>query len=97
MTTHDNWFSPPRSLTIVGSAVATIVWSSDAINIPHDSRTCFGGEGRALLMGWELGQDCERSHFALEQSLPIALRRVYADVEPAVSQRGRNERNETTT
>ena len=47
-------------------------------------------------MGWEQGQAGERSHFALGQSLPFALRRVYADVELAVSQRGRNERNETT-
>lgn len=47
-------------------------------------------------MGWEQGQDIERSHFALGQSLPFALRRGYADVEPAVSQSGRNERNETT-
>ena len=52
--------------------------------------------GGALLMGWEQGQDFERSHFSLEQSLPISLRRVYADVEPALSQRGRNERNDTT-
>jgi len=37
MTTHDNWFSPPRLLTIVGSAVATTVWPSDAINIPSIS------------------------------------------------------------
>lgn len=30
VTTHDRWLSPPRSLTIVGSAVDTIVWSSAA-------------------------------------------------------------------
>jgi hypothetical protein len=50
-----------------------------------------------LLRGGAQGQDGERSHFALGQSLPFALRRVYADLEPAVSQRGRNERNEGTT
>ena len=33
MTTHERWFSPPRSPTIVGSAVATIVWSSAASSI----------------------------------------------------------------
>ncbi|HEX6477580.1 MAG TPA: hypothetical protein VF043_01955 [Ktedonobacteraceae bacterium] len=37
MTTHGNWFSPSRSLAIVGSAVATTVWSSDASNIPSIS------------------------------------------------------------
>src|SRR3989440_3141003 len=36
-----------------------------------------------LLRGGAQGQDGERSHFALQQSLPFALRRVYADLEPA--------------
>ena len=31
--TQDRWLSPPRSPTIVGSAVATIVWSSAASRI----------------------------------------------------------------
>jgi hypothetical protein len=53
--------------------------------------------GGALLMGWGQGQDCERSHYSLEQSLPVALRQVYADVEPALAQRDPNERNDTTT
>ena len=30
VTTQDRWLRPPRSLTMVGSAVATIVWSSAA-------------------------------------------------------------------
>ena len=30
VTTQDRWLSPPRSLTIVGSAVDTIVWSREA-------------------------------------------------------------------
>ncbi|GAA3809509.1 hypothetical protein GCM10022380_28950 [Amycolatopsis tucumanensis] len=34
MTTHDRWFAPPRSATIVGRAVDTIVWSSAASSIP---------------------------------------------------------------
>jgi hypothetical protein len=34
-------------------------------------------------MGWEQGQAGEWSHFSLVQSLPVALQRVYADVEPA--------------
>src|SRR6185503_9835701 len=33
VTTHDRCSSPPSSLTIVGSAVDTIVWSSDASSI----------------------------------------------------------------
>ena len=33
MTTHEMCSSPPRSPTIVGSAVDTIVWSSDASSI----------------------------------------------------------------
>src|SRR4051794_24748117 len=35
VTTQDRWFAPPRSLTIVGSAVATIVWSSAASSIAN--------------------------------------------------------------
>ncbi|GHF72185.1 hypothetical protein GCM10017566_52560 [Amycolatopsis bartoniae] len=34
MTTHDRWFAPPRSATIVGSAVETMVWSRAASSIP---------------------------------------------------------------
>jgi hypothetical protein len=34
VTTQDRWLSPPSSPTIVGSAVATIVWSSAARNMP---------------------------------------------------------------
>src|SRR4051795_3566635 len=34
VTTHERWLRPPRSPTIVGSAVETIVWSSAARNIP---------------------------------------------------------------
>jgi uncharacterized PurR-regulated membrane protein YhhQ (DUF165 family) len=30
VTTHERWFSPPSSPTMVGSAVDTIVWSSAA-------------------------------------------------------------------
>ena len=30
VNTHEYWVIPPRSLTIRGSAVATIVWSSAA-------------------------------------------------------------------
>ncbi len=56
-----------------------------------------GAEGSALLLGWEQGHDFEWSHFSLEQSLPLSLRRVYADVELAFLQTGRNERSETTT
>ena len=33
VTTQDRWDRPPRSLTIVGSAVDTIVWSSAASSI----------------------------------------------------------------
>ena len=32
VTTQEMWLRPPRSPTIVGSAVETIVWSSDAIS-----------------------------------------------------------------
>ena len=34
VTTQDRWLAPPRSPTIVGSAVATIVWSRAARNMP---------------------------------------------------------------
>src|SRR6478672_4084564 len=37
VTTHERWFRPPRSPTIVGSAVATIVWSSAASSMPSMS------------------------------------------------------------
>jgi hypothetical protein len=33
VTTHESWSTPPRSPTIVGSAVETIVWSSEASSI----------------------------------------------------------------
>src|SRR6184192_3879874 len=34
VTTQERWLRPPRSPTIVGSAVETIVWSSAARNMP---------------------------------------------------------------
>src|SRR5919204_3170767 len=37
VTTHERWFRPPRSPTIVGNAVETIVWSSAARNMPSIS------------------------------------------------------------
>src|SRR5882724_11722032 len=37
VTTHERCWSPPRSPTIVGSAVDTIVWSSDASRITRIS------------------------------------------------------------
>ena len=36
-TTHDRWLAPPRSPTIVGSAVDTIVWSSAESNMPSST------------------------------------------------------------
>jgi len=30
VTTHERWASPPRSLTMRGSAVLTMFWSSEA-------------------------------------------------------------------
>ena len=38
VTTHDTWAPPPRSPTIVGSAVETIVWSSAASSMPEHDR-----------------------------------------------------------
>ena len=35
--TQEMWFSPPRSPTIVGSAVDTMVWSSAASRMPSIS------------------------------------------------------------
>src|SRR5262249_54200824 len=37
VTTHERWSSPWRSATILGSAVATIVWSSAANSIPSSA------------------------------------------------------------
>src|SRR4029453_17195372 len=37
VTTHERCSRPPRSPTIVGSAVDTIVWSSAARNMPRPS------------------------------------------------------------
>jgi hypothetical protein len=34
VTTQERWLRPPRSPTIVGKAVETIVWSRAARNIP---------------------------------------------------------------
>ena len=53
VTTHERCWSPPRSPTIVGSAVATIVWSSDAsrmtsISAPKIRRTRGAGCAGAL-------------------------------------------------
>ena len=39
MTTQERWFRPPSSPTIVGSAVATIVWSSAASSMASMSAT----------------------------------------------------------
>src|SRR5437016_411432 len=39
VTTQERWLRPPRSPTIVGSAVETIVWSSAARNMPSISAT----------------------------------------------------------
>ena len=38
-TTQVRWSAPPRSPTIVGSAVDTIVWSSAASSIPSSTVT----------------------------------------------------------
>ena len=51
VTIHDRCEAPPRSPTIVGNAVATIVWSSAASNMPsnkamstsHSLRPCRAG------------------------------------------------------
>ena len=47
MTTQEMWLRPPRSPTIVGSAVETIVWSSAAISItsirPVNTSRTLGG------------------------------------------------------
>ena len=65
MTTHESFEVPPSSPTIVGSAVATIVWSSDAssstnISAPKITRTgCLrateaGTAASALISGPDL-------------------------------------------
>ncbi len=53
MTTQESFETPPRSPTIVGSAVETIVWSSDAssstiISAAKISRTFGTAAGGAL-------------------------------------------------
>ena len=48
MTTHDRCSRPPRSPTIVGSAVETIVWSSAARNMPSISAAKIGTSLRSL-------------------------------------------------
>ena len=48
MTTHERWLRPPRSPTIVGSAVDTIVWSSAARNMPSMSATKTVASARPL-------------------------------------------------
>ena len=48
MTTHERWSSPPRSPTIVGSAVETIVWSSAARNMPSISAPKTGTSARPV-------------------------------------------------
>ena len=35
VTTQDRWVAPPRSPTMVGNAVPTIVWSSAASSMPN--------------------------------------------------------------
>jgi hypothetical protein len=37
VTTQERWLRPPSSSTMVGSAVATIVWSRAASNMPSSS------------------------------------------------------------
>ena len=48
MTTHERWSRPPRSPTIVGSAVETIVWSSAARNMPSISAPKTGTSARPV-------------------------------------------------
>ena len=48
MTTHESWSRPPRSPTIVGSAVDTIVWSSDASSIASRSPEKVRADASAL-------------------------------------------------
>src|SRR4051794_9220548 len=52
VTTHDRWLIPPRSPTVVGRAVETIVWSRAARRIPRTraakiGRRCLGIETAA--------------------------------------------------
>ena len=51
MTTHERWLRPCRSPAIVGSAVETIVWSSDARNIPSHQRTEDHEDASVLRLG----------------------------------------------
>jgi hypothetical protein len=57
VTTHERCCRPPRSPTIVGSAVATIVWSSEAsrttrISAPKITRTRGAGCCGVLTPKW---------------------------------------------
>ena len=52
MTTQERCWIPPRSPTIVGNAVETIVWSSEASN-----RTSSSALKITRKRGWPFGRD----------------------------------------
>src|SRR5438445_746991 len=60
VTTHERWFSPPRSPTIVGSAVDTMVWSSAASTLIRGGSPCasrcsacrLAGDSFPAIAGW---------------------------------------------
>src|SRR5580700_1990834 len=61
VTTQDRWFNPCRSPAMVGSAVETIVWSSEARIMPSISATRITRIRRcsALSKSWSTGPGAE--------------------------------------
>jgi hypothetical protein len=91
VTTQDRCEAPPRSPTIVGSAVETIVWSSAANSIPissapriSQSRRPVTCTGCVVALTWELYGPAE--HFR-QQRRPVFPQRLVAHEQPEVPAR----------
>ena len=95
MTTQDRCSSPPRSPTIVGSAVETIVWSSAARNMPSISAAKIGTSSRSLLTPAALCSSVRNTVSAILRAVdaprPAAARRTRAP-STAAAARGRTRR-----
>src|SRR3954452_1484836 len=82
VTTHDRCSSPPRSPTIVGSAVETIVWSSDA-----SSRTRSSAAKIRRTRWRRPASVTERRHHRLGLDRPRAVAEARVDAREAMARR----------
>src|SRR3954471_13588218 len=90
VTTHESWSIPPRSPTIVGSAVATIVWSSEASSIAS-SRPAKVSAVRLSCMtdNPSVARSLGESYSSYKNRVAITLLRLYTPGAMAVGLRER--------